>query len=96
MSTPECGTNQKPRKMTLPVMLATNTWPSTSTLTASTSPVANVNSKQRGDRQPFGDRRFDGHGLRSSAYSCGVRSNDVTVDIRVINHFASWRSIVNR
>ena len=29
-------------------------------------------------------------------YSCGVRSNDVTVDMRVINHFASWRCIVNR
>jgi hypothetical protein len=44
MSTPECGTNQKPRKITLPVMFATKTWPSASTLTASTRPVANVNS----------------------------------------------------
>ena len=29
-------------------------------------------------------------------YSCGVRSSDVTVDMRVMNHFASWRCIVNR
>ncbi len=45
-STPECGTNQKPRKITLPVMFATNTCPSSSTLTASTNPVANVNSSR--------------------------------------------------
>ena len=44
MSTPECGTSQKPRKITLPVMLATKTCPRTSTLIASTSPVANVSS----------------------------------------------------
>ena len=44
MSTPECGTNQKPRKMTLLVTLATKTCPSTSTLIASTSPVAKVSS----------------------------------------------------
>ena len=43
-STPECGTNQNPRKMTLPVMLATNTCPRTNTLTASTSPVENVSN----------------------------------------------------
>jgi hypothetical protein len=30
------------------------------------------------------------------SYNCGVRSNDVTVDILVINHFASSRCIVNR
>jgi hypothetical protein len=46
MSTPECGTNQKPRKITFPVILATNTWPSARTLTASTIPVANVSSSR--------------------------------------------------
>lgn len=46
ISTPECGTNQNPRKITLPVMLATNTWPRTNTLTASTRPVAKVNSNR--------------------------------------------------
>ncbi len=30
-----------------PVMLATNTWPSVSTLTASTIPVANVKSSRQ-------------------------------------------------
>ena len=82
--------------MTLPVMLATKTWPSTSTLTASTMPVENVSSSRHDDRHPFGDWGVDGHGQRSRPYSCGVRSKDVTVDMRVINHFASWRCIVNR
>jgi hypothetical protein len=53
--------------------------------------------KQAGDRQSLRDRGEDGHGLRSAAsYSCGVRSSDVTVDMRVINHFASRRSNVSR
>mgnify|MGYP003289422296 CR=1 FL=1 len=52
--------------------------------------------QQAGDRQAFGDRGFDGHGLGFPIYSRGVRSSDVTVDIRVISHFASRRSIVSR
>ena len=82
--------------MTLPVMFATNTWPSSSTLTASTRPVANVNSSSATSvkRWETGDSTATvGADL---SYSCGVRSNDVTVDMRVINHFASWRCIVNR
>ena len=43
-STPECGTSQNPRNITLPVMLATKTCPNTSTLTASISPVAKVSN----------------------------------------------------
>ena len=81
--------------MTLPVMLATNTWPSTSTLTASTRPVANVSSSRHATvvRSETGEST----GMPAVCrYSCGVRSNDVTVDIRVINHFASWRCMVNR
>ena len=38
------GASQKPRKITLPVMLATNTWPSTRMLIASASPVAKVSN----------------------------------------------------
>jgi hypothetical protein len=49
-----------------------------------------------GDRQPFADRGFDGHILQPAAYNRGVRSSDVTVDIRVINHFASRRCMVKR
>ena len=45
--------------------------------------------QQADDRQSLGDRGLDGHGLGSCSYSCGVRSNDVTVDMRVISHFAS-------
>ena len=33
--------------MTFPVMFATKTWPRASTLTASTIPVANVNSSRQ-------------------------------------------------
>lgn len=38
------GANQKPRKITFPVMFATNTWPSTKMLIESARPVANVNN----------------------------------------------------
>ena len=74
--------------MTLPVMFATNTWPSSSTLTASTRPVANVNSSsatcvKRSDTGDSTATVCDG-----PSYNCGVRSNDVTVSILVINHFA--------
>ena len=95
-STPGSVTNQNPRKMTLPVMFATNTWPSSSTLTASTSPVANVSKSRPATvmRWETGDSTGTACGVPS--YSCGVRSNDVTVDMRVINHFASWRCIVKR
>jgi hypothetical protein len=44
MSTTVCGASQKPRKITLPVMFATNTCPNAKTLIASTNPVANVHS----------------------------------------------------
>ncbi len=46
-SMPEWGTNQNPRKMTFPVMLATKMCPRASTLTASTIPVANVKSSRQ-------------------------------------------------
>src|SRR5262249_39265908 len=38
------GASQKPRKITLPVTLATNTWPSTRMLIASANPVAKVSN----------------------------------------------------
>src|SRR5512135_2666688 len=38
------GASQKPRKITLPVMLATNTWPKTKILIESARPVAKVSN----------------------------------------------------
>src|SRR6185312_1958730 len=38
------GASQNPRKITLPVILATNTWPSARILIESANPVAKVNS----------------------------------------------------
>jgi len=63
-----------------PVMLATNTWPSVSTLTASTIPVAKTSEQQLTtvNLPETGDTT----GMLPCSYSCGVRSNDVTVDLR--------------
>ena len=94
MSTTECGANQNPRKMTLPVMFATKTWPSTSTLTASTSRWR-TSAAAGTRRRPFRDRRNDGH-VGAGPLNRGVRSKDVIAYIRVINHCASRRSIVSR
>ena len=91
MSTPECGTNQNPRKMTLPVMFATNTWPSTSTLIASTSPVANVSSSS-----PVTVNRSETGEVTATClpYSCGVRSSVVIVVIRVMRQ-SEWSRFIS-
>ena len=56
------GASQKPRKITLPVMFATNTWPRTKILSESARPVANVSNNNAAtvDRSDTGD--VSGHG----------------------------------
>src|SRR5277367_2286276 len=51
------GASQKPRKITLPVMLATKTWPRTRMLIESANPVAKVsnNSANTVDRSDIGE-----------------------------------------
>ena len=51
------GASQKPRKITFPVMLATNTWPSTRMLIESARPVAKVNNNNAAtvDRSDTGE-----------------------------------------
>ncbi|STZ40942.1 Uncharacterised protein [Mycolicibacterium gilvum] len=76
-------------------MFATNTCPSTSTLTASTSPVVNVSNSSA----ITVCLRDTGEGNATAIgpdYSCGVRSKDVIVDIRVMRHSPPSRFIVSR
>ena len=81
------GASQKPRKITLPVMLATNTWPRTKMLIESAIPVAKVsnNSAATVDRSDTGDVTAMGAGFARPVqrYRCGVKSSEVTVVILV-------------
>ena len=51
---PGAPASAKPRKMTLPVMLATKTWPRAMKLTASTRPVTTVSITRKEGRGPCG------------------------------------------
>ena len=87
------GASQKPRKITLPVMLATNTWPRTRMLIASASPVAKVsnNSAITVNRSDTGEATAIG-----CRYRWGVRSSEVMVVILVTSQRRLSRFMISR
>lgn len=87
--------NANPRKMVLPVMLATKTCPRISKLIVSTIPVAKVsnNNAMIVERSETGEATATcGGGFAQQTvpgrYSRGVRSSEVMVLIRVTNQRA--------
>src|SRR5271163_4854243 len=76
------GASQKPRNITLPVILATNTWPSSRMLIASANPVAKVSNNNAVIKKRSDTGEVTAMGCSTFRSSLGVRLRPTSLHVR--------------